>query len=59
MDADHVLRLIAQGEGQQLEFKRSLAELDTATRTVSAFANIDSGVLLFGVRDSGEIIAPR
>jgi len=56
MDVDDMLRLIAQGEGQQLEFKRSLAELDTATRAVAAFANTDGGVLLFGVRDSGEIV---
>jgi predicted HTH transcriptional regulator len=56
MNASDVLRLISQGEGQQLEFKRSLAELDTATRTVVAFANTDGGVILFGVRDSGEII---
>ena len=56
MDADDVRRLASQGEGQRLEFKRSLAELDTATRTVAAFANTDGGVLLFGVRDSGEII---
>jgi len=56
MNADDILRLISQGEGQQLEFKRSLAELDAATRTVAAFANTDGGTLLFGVRDSGEIV---
>ncbi|HID64305.1 MAG TPA: ATP-binding protein [Anaerolineae bacterium] len=56
MDADDIRQLASQGEGQQLEFKRSLAELNTATRTVAAFANTDGGVLLFGVRDSGEII---
>ena len=57
MDADDIRQLASQGEGQQLEFKRSLAELGTATRTVAAFANTDGGVLLFGVRDSGEIIS--
>ncbi len=56
MNANDILQLASQGEGQQLEFKRSLAELDTATRTMAAFANTDGGVLLFGVRDSGEII---
>jgi len=56
MNANDVLRLASQGEGQQLEFKRSLAELNTATRTVAAFANTDGGVILFGVRNSGEII---
>ena len=49
-------QLIAQGEGQQLEFKRSLAELETAARSVVAFANADGGIVLVGVRDAGEIL---
>lgn len=56
MKADDIRQLVSHDEGQRLEFKRSLAELGTATRTVPAFANTDGGVLLFGVRDSGEII---
>ncbi len=56
MTADDLHRLVEQGEGQQIEFKRSLAELETAARTVTAFANTDGGVLIFGVRDSGEIV---
>jgi ATP-dependent DNA helicase RecG len=59
MNAEDIRRLASQGEGQQLEFKRSLAELDTATRTVAAFANAGGGLLLFGVRDSGEIIGVK
>jgi ATP-dependent DNA helicase RecG len=39
-----------------LEFKRSLAELDTAVRTLAAFANTEGGTVLFGVRQSGEIV---
>jgi ATP-dependent DNA helicase RecG len=49
-------QLISQGEGQRLELKRSLAELETGVRTVAAFANTEGGHLLFGVRDSGEIV---
>jgi predicted HTH transcriptional regulator len=56
MNASELQQLVAQGEGRQLEFKRSLAELETAARTVVAFANTDGGVLLFGVRDAGDII---
>ena len=52
MDTDDVRQLASQGERQRLEFKRSLAELGTATRAVAAFANSDGGVLLFSVRDS-------
>ncbi|MFQ5652754.1 MAG: ATP-binding protein [bacterium] len=56
MDASEVQKLVIQGEGQQLEFKRSLAELETAVRAVAAFANSNGGVVLLGVRDSGEIV---
>lgn len=47
--------LIAQGEGQRVEFKRSLAELETGARSVTAMANADGGIVLFGVRDDGTI----
>jgi ATP-dependent DNA helicase RecG len=58
MTPEEVQSLIAQGEGQRLEFKRSLAELERGVRTVAAFANTEGGQLLFGVRDSGEITSP-
>ena len=45
MNENDVLQLINQGEGQRLECKRSLAELNTATRTVFTFANTDGGIL--------------
>jgi ATP-dependent DNA helicase RecG len=56
MNMNDLQQLILQGEGQQLEFKRSLAELETAARSVAAFANADGGIVLLGVRDSGEIV---
>jgi len=56
MTIEELETLIAQGEGQQLEFKRSLAELETAVRTLAAFANTEGGTVLFGVRQSGEIV---
>ena len=56
MTIEELQALIAQGEGQQLEFKRSLAELETAVRTLAAFANTEGGTVLFGVRQSGEIV---
>lgn len=56
MTIEELQALIAQGEGQQLEFKRSLAELETAVRTLAAFANTEGGTVLFGVRGSGEIV---
>jgi predicted HTH transcriptional regulator len=56
MTIEELQALIAQGEGQQLEFKRSLAELETAVCTLAAFANTEGGTVLFGVRQSGEIV---
>jgi predicted HTH transcriptional regulator len=61
-----VLKLIAQGEGAQLEFKETLEAdaktgeknpgvLHGALKTIAAFLNTDGGALLIGVDDSGEI----
>ncbi len=55
MTLKEIRALISHGEGQRLEFKRSLAELERGVRAVAAFANTGGGHLLFGVRDSGEI----
>lgn len=49
MNAEEVQRLIAQGEGPRLEFKRSLAALRDGVRTIAAFANADGGTLLQGL----------
>lgn len=46
---EDVGRLVEQGEGQSLEFKRSTAELEQAIRTLAAFANQDGGTVLIGV----------
>ena len=61
-----ILQLIAQGEGQTLEFKETLEAdkrtgakypdvLSSALKTIAAFLNTDGGTLLVGVSDSGEI----
>jgi ATP-dependent DNA helicase RecG len=51
--------LAAQGEGANLEYKEKLPdtkpEKRTVFKTVVAFANGDGGIVLFGVRDDGEI----
>jgi type I restriction-modification system DNA methylase subunit len=62
-----VLSLIAQGEGETLEFKETL-DADSKTgdknagvllsslKTIAAFLNTDGGTMMIGVSDSGEII---
>ena len=47
-------RLLAQGEGRAIEFKRSTGELREGMQTICAFLNGSGGTLLFGVRANGE-----
>jgi ATP-dependent DNA helicase RecG len=48
--------LIATGESEQLEFKRSTGLLRTCCDTLCAFLNGQGGTVLFGVSDSGRIV---
>ena len=56
MTTEEILALIAQGEGQGIEFKRSLAELETGVRTVAAMANTDGGHVLLGMGREGAVV---
>jgi predicted HTH transcriptional regulator len=47
--------LVAQGEGEHLEFKRKAAFPDKIVREMIAFANSQGGTLLVGISDDGEI----
>lgn len=48
--------LIAQGEGQHIEFKSELNEdKKRLLNTVSAFANTDGGIIFFGVDNNGGV----
>ncbi|MBI2382494.1 MAG: putative DNA binding domain-containing protein [Gammaproteobacteria bacterium] len=48
--------LIAQGESETLEFKRSTAELRRAGETLCAFLNGDGGKVLIGVGSDGRLV---
>lgn len=54
MRLDDVLRLISGGEGQRVEFKRSLSS--DVSHEVVAMANSGGGWILIGVSDDGEIV---
>jgi ATP-dependent DNA helicase RecG len=54
MNRTELEHLIKLGEGQTLEFKRSLSE--DYSRELSAFANSLGGTLLIGVDDHGVIV---
>ena len=47
--------LISHGEGDRLEFKKTITHLDKIARTLAAFANTRGGVILVGVLDNGRI----
>lgn len=54
MNSKDISELIALGEGFTTEFKR--AETSSLGREICAFANATGGVILIGVKDSGEVV---
>jgi len=48
-------KLVNQGEGPHLEFKRKASHPEKIIREMIAFANTDGGTVLIGVDDSGTI----
>ena len=55
MDFKELQRLVRQGEGDTLEFKRKVAHPEKIIREAVAFANTKGGDLLIGVDDNGSI----
>lgn len=55
----YIQKLIAQGEHQRLDFKFEISSAKKISRTFSAFANTDGGILLIGVKDNGAIAGVR
>ncbi|QMU28463.1 RNA-binding domain-containing protein [Adhaeribacter radiodurans] len=51
-----LLRLIAIGENEQLDFKKTITHPDKIARTLVSFANTQGGILLVGVQDNGTIV---
>ncbi len=56
MNIHDVKRLIEQGEGFELEFKRKVSSPQKIAKTISSFANTKGGIILFGVDDDGSIV---
>jgi predicted HTH transcriptional regulator len=51
----NVKRLIFEGEGVSLDFKKTITSCEKIARTMTAFANNKGGRLLIGVADDGSI----
>ncbi|WNJ20623.1 ATP-binding protein [Pontibacter sp. G13] len=56
MTFEQLKRLVQQGEGQHLEFKRKANHPDKIAREIIAFANSTGGTLLIGIMDNLDII---
>ena len=50
-----IIRLIATGESETLDFKQTISDASKIAKTMVAFANNKGGTLLVGVRDNGSI----
>ncbi|MBC7567097.1 MAG: ATP-binding protein [Pedobacter sp.] len=51
----NIKRLILQGEGTTLDFKKTITSVEKIAKSLVAFANNKGGQLLIGVADNGEI----
>ena len=56
MDYKDVKKLIEEGEGFEVEFKRKVTSEEKIARLMIAFANTKGGCVLFGVDDDGSIV---
>ena len=59
MNLGELQKLVAGGESEHLEFKRSTGERTDAAKTVCAMLNGHGGFVLFGVSDQGEIVGQQ
>ena len=56
MDVRELLKIIEEGEGNSIEFKKSTNDITKDVYdTVCSFSNRDGGHILLGVKDNGEI----
>ena len=51
----NIKRMIYEGEGVSLDFKKTITSCEKIARTMVSFANNKGGVLLIGVADDGSI----
>lgn len=56
MNSHEVTRLIEEGEGFHVEFKRRVSSPEKIAKVLIAFANTKGGSIFFGVDDDGSIV---
>ncbi len=55
----NIKRLILEGEGVSLDFKKTITRLEKIAKTMVSFANNQGGRLLVGVADNGAILGVK
>jgi predicted HTH transcriptional regulator len=58
-EVHELYKLVAEGEGQQLEFKHKIAHPEKVVREMIAFANSEGGTILVGVDDDGQLVGVK
>ena len=56
MEYQEIEALIALKESKNLEFKESTGQLDRSMETLCAFLNGDGGIVLYGIKDNGNVV---
>lgn len=59
MTLHHIFQLIAKGESETLDFKKTISSASKIAKTMVSFANHKGGRLLVGVNDNGTVSGTR
>ncbi len=59
MRLEELQKLVAEGESEDLEFKKTTGQRTEAAKTVCALLNGIGGFVLFGISDKGEIVGQQ
>lgn len=59
MDLRELMAVVAKGESDRVEFKRSTGQRSEGAKTVCALANGLGGFVLFGISDKGDIVGQQ
>ena len=54
MTWDDIIELMGQGEGQSVEFEKSIPAADDIARELVAFSNADGGKIIYGIDDKNQ-----
>jgi ATP-dependent DNA helicase RecG len=51
-----IVKLLKEGESEEVEFKPSLSQMDKILECISAFSNTRGGIIVVGVSDKGKVL---